>query len=140
ALLVLPIHRAVAPARFSVTVSSNATGPVSGRIEARAPAGWSAAPQAFSLARKGDRAFLELAMVPPASGARSGRLEVPVVAVLDSGERFQMSVGVIDYEHIRPVPFPREGSVAVTLLDLRLRSCRTSGHGGGPPTGAPERW
>ena len=138
ALLVLPINRGASPARFSVTVSSHATGPVSGRIEARGPSGWSAAPQSFSLAKKGDRAFLELALAPPASGARSGRLEVPVAAVLDSGERFQMSVGVIDYEHIRPVPFPRDGSVAVTLLDLRLPKLSNVGYVRGASDRVPE--
>ncbi|MEO8189776.1 MAG: PIG-L family deacetylase [Acidobacteriota bacterium] len=136
--LVLPIARAGTPSRFSVTVASNAPGPVSGRVEAQTPAGWTAAPASFSLAKKGDRAFVELELKPPASGARPGRVAISLAAVLASGERFRLGVRTIDYEHIRPTPFPREASVSVTALDLKLPKLSAIGYVRGASDRVPE--
>ena len=111
------------PARFLVTVTSNSARPVAGKIEAAAPAGWSAAPQPFSLSKKGERAAVEMALSRSGAGARTaraGRFEVPVSAVLDSGERFASGIRIIDYGHIRPTPFPHDSSVSVTAVDLKL--------------------
>ncbi len=137
-LLVLPIGREDAPARFSVTVASHAAGPVSGRVEAQAPAGWTVAPAGFSLAKKGDRAFVEMELRRPPSGARAGRIEVSLTAVLTSGERLRSGVRVIDYEHIRPTPFPRDAAVSVTALDLKLPKLSAVGYVRGASDRVPE--
>ena len=61
------------PARFLVTVTSNSGKPVAGTIEASLPAGWSAAPQRFSLSKKGERAAIEMSLVRSAKTARAER-------------------------------------------------------------------
>jgi len=111
---------ATGAARFLVTVRSNSAKPAAGRIEAAAAAGWSAAPQRFSLAKKGDRAAVEMSLTRTAKSIRASRFDVPVAAVLDSGERFAAGIRIIDYEHIRPTPFPQESSVSLTAVDLKL--------------------
>ena len=119
-LIVHSIRAGTGAPRVTVTVASNSTAPLAGRIETAAPPGWKSAPAAFSLARKGDRAVVDVALSPPPGGARPGRFELPVSAVLDSGERFSAGIRVIDSEHIRPTPFPRESAVSLAAIDLRL--------------------
>ncbi len=137
-LLVLPIARVRTPARFSVTVTSNSPGSLAGRVEAQAPEGWTVMPQSFSLAKRGDRAFVELELKPPPAGARAGRIAVNLTAVLASGERFGMGIRTIDYEHIRPTPFPREASVSVTAIDFRLPKLSAVGYVRGASDRVPE--
>jgi LmbE family N-acetylglucosaminyl deacetylase len=106
--------------RFLVTVTSNSGKPVAGRIDASLPAGWSAEPQRFSLSKKGERAAIEMSLVRSAKTAHGERFDVPVTAVLESGERIASGIRVIDYGHIRPTPFPHESAVSVTAVDLKL--------------------
>nr|MDQ6894924.1 hypothetical protein [Acidobacteriota bacterium] len=117
--IVQPLGAAGA-ARFLVTVTSNSGKPVAGKIEAALPAGWSAAPQPFSLSKKGERAAIEMSLVRSAKTARAERFDVPVSAVLESGERFASGIRILDYGHIRPTPFPHQSSVSVTAVDLKL--------------------
>ncbi len=124
--------------RFTVTVASNAAGPISGRIETAAPGGWKASSRPFSLARKGDRSVIEISLSPPPGGARAGRFEVPVSVVLDSGERFSAGIRIIDYEHIRPTPFPRESAVSLAAIDLRLPKLGNVGYVRGASDRVPE--
>ena len=140
-LLVRPIGgRATAPARVAVTVVSNASSPIAGRIEAGAAdgSGWTAEPRLFAISKKGERATVELDLKPPAGGGRPARFEVPVAAVLDSGERLHGSVRLLDYGHIRPTPFPRDSTVAVTALDLKLPRLSSVGYVRGASDRVPE--
>jgi LmbE family N-acetylglucosaminyl deacetylase len=136
-LFVYPIRSRVTP-RFSVTVTSNSPVPLAGQVEVSAPAGWTASPRPFTLARKGDRAVLEVSLAPPGSGARAARLDVPISAVLASGERFQAGIRIVDYEHIRPMPFPRDSVASVTALDLRLPKMTAVGYVRGASDRVPE--
>lgn len=139
ALIVRPIAgKASDPARISVTVLSNASVPISGRVEASAPGGWTAEPRPFSLQKRGERVSLELFVRPPAGGARPARFDVAVSAALDSGERFQSGIRILDYEHIRPTPWPRETTVGLTSLDLKLPRLKTVGYVRGASDRVPE--
>lgn len=137
-LIVQPTRAGAAPPRFAVTVSSNAAGSLAGRVEAAAPAGWKSTPVPFSLAKKGDRAVVEVALSPPPGGPRPGRFEIPVSAVLDSGERFSGSIRILDYEHIRPTPYPADGVVSLAAIDLRLPALGSVGYVRGASDRVPE--
>ncbi len=126
------------PARISVTVLSNSSAPISGRVELAAPAGWSAESRAFSIAKKGERASVELSLRPPARGASASRFSLAVSAVLDSGERFETGMRILDYEHIRPTTWPRATSVALTSLDLKLPRLKPVGYVRGASDRVPE--
>jgi hypothetical protein len=136
--IVRPIRGSAEAARFTVTVASNSSGPLSGRIEANPPDGWSVVPQAFRLGKKGDRAVLELTLSPPRGGAKTAIFTIPVAAVLDSGERLGSGVRMIDYGHIRPTPFPRASEIAVTALDLELPKLSSVGYVRGASDRVPE--
>jgi LmbE family N-acetylglucosaminyl deacetylase len=123
---------------LDVTVTSNVRGPVSGQVEVAMPAGWpAAAPQRFSLAQKGEKASLEVAITAPSS-PRPGRFSVAVAAELSGGERYASSVHILDYEHIRPTPMPREASLSLTAVDLRLPRLRSVGYVRGAADRVPE--
>jgi hypothetical protein len=76
--------------------------------------------------------------VEPSREIRAGRFEIPVVAAVKEGSRADVAVRVIDYEHIRPVPFPRPSRLAVTALDLKLPSLRSVGYVRGASDRLPE--
>ncbi len=64
-LLVWPLDQS-APRRLRVTLTSNCAAPVTGTVEAVLPPGWpAAAPVAFALAKKGDRALVQVPLAPP---------------------------------------------------------------------------
>jgi hypothetical protein len=126
------------PARITVTLLSNASSPIAGRLEAKTSGGWTAESRPFTLPKKGDRDAVELLLKPPASGARPSRFEVPITAVLDSGERFAAGIRILDYEHIRPTPMPRDATVSVTALDLRLPALSAVGYVRGAADRVPE--
>jgi len=135
-LLVWPIDRR-GGSRVAVDVTSNSAGALQGEIEAALPAGWTARPIPFSLARKGDHARVDLLVEPPRSTS-AGRFDVPVVAAVKGASRADLSVRIIDYEHIRPVPFPKPSRLAITALDLKLPSLRSIGYVRGASDRVPE--
>jgi LmbE family N-acetylglucosaminyl deacetylase len=125
-LLVWPLDRK-GSSSVSVDVASNTRAPIAGRIEATLPAGWTPSSAPFSLAKKGDHVRVELKVQPPPE-AKAGRLEVPVAAAPTNGPRADLAVRLIDYEHIRPVPFPRPSRLVLTTLDLKLPTLRNIGY------------
>ena len=123
---------------LTVTVTSNASEPVEGTIEVGAPPGWPApTAQRFSLARKGDGRVVDVSLAAPA-GARPQRFSIPVAAVVSGGARVSTAIPMIDYEHIRPTPFPRNAAVALTALDLKLPAVKAIGYVRGAADRVPE--
>jgi len=136
ALVVWPQSR-FQPLPIQVTLTSNSADPLSGTVEVFAPPGWPKPRSVpFSLARKGDRALVEVPLTPGGRPGR-GRFEVKVQAVAD-GARYATSIRLIDYEHIRPTPMPRESSIPLTALDLRLPALRAVGYVRGASDRVPE--
>ena len=135
-LLVWPLDRK-GSSSVSVDVASNARSPMAGRIEAALPAGWTPSSAPFSVAKKGDHVRVELKVQPPRE-ARAGRFEVPVAAAPADGPRADLAVRIIDYEHIRPVPFPRPSRLLLTTVDLKLPTLRSIGYIRGASDRVPE--
>jgi len=103
-------------APVEVTLVSNAAAPLEGRLEARPEGGGAApAPQPFALPPHG-RALVSVPQTPcpPGDGGRITRY----VAVLDGGGESAAAYPVIDYPHVRPIPFPRLAEAQVVPLDL----------------------
>ena len=135
AILVWPMDRP-APRTLQVTLTSNSATPVSGAVEVTTPRGWSVTRSPFALAKKGDRALVEIP-ITRGVGAADGRYDLPVAAVVD-GARLEESIRLIDYEHIRPTSFPRPSAAALTALDLKLPPLRSIGYVRGASDRVPE--
>lgn len=136
-LIVWPTAKGNGPASVSVTVTSNSREPVSGRIDAVLPPALKAPPHSFSLARKGDRAVIDLALSPTGE-VRGWRFEVPIWAELSTGSRFGGAIRIIDYGHIRPTPMPRASTVSISALDLKLPKLASVGYVRGASDRVPE--
>ncbi|HEY1250421.1 MAG TPA: PIG-L family deacetylase [Thermoanaerobaculia bacterium] len=136
--IVWPLERR-RPRPITVTVTSNAKGPVEGNVEVGLPPRWPAIPPAaFELAKKGDRAVLEFPLLPPES-LTTGRYDITVAAAPSSGGgRFATTIPMIDYEHIRPTPFPRPAQVAFSAVDLKLPKLASVGYVRGAADRVPE--
>lgn len=136
-LIVWPTDRTT-PRPLAITLISNSRGPVAGTVEVAPPPGWPARkPVSFSLLKKGDRVLVEMSLAPAARPS-TGRFEVPVEAVTAGGERFASGIRLIDYEHIRPTPFPRTSAIALTALDLKLPKLSAVGYVRGASDRVPE--
>ena len=108
------------PSRIEVRLRSNAAGPLAGAIVVDLPEGWPrAAAVPFAIADAGGGAAAEVSVEVPA-GAPPGRYRLPVVAVLDSGERASGAFPTTEYEHVRPRPRPEPSVVELEVLDLEL--------------------
>jgi hypothetical protein len=144
--IVWPLERR-RPRPVTVTVTSNAKDPVAGNVEIALPPRWPAIPPAaFSLAKKGDRAVIEIPLLPPES-LTPGRFDLGVAAAVAGGAvaaapagggRFATSIAVIDYEHIRPTPQPKAAQVAFTAVDLKLPRLASVGYVRGAADRVPE--
>jgi hypothetical protein len=135
-LLVWPVS--VAEKRLEVTLTSNAARPVSGRLEVVPPEGWPAAPPLpFSLAKAGDRAFLDVRLRAPARLA-AGRHAVRFVAQLENGGAADLGIRLIDYGYIPRTPMPERSEAAVSAADIRFPPIRRLGYVRGAADRVPE--
>jgi hypothetical protein len=124
--------------RLEVTLTSNAPGPRSGRVEVTAPPGWAAiAPIPFSTSGRGDRHFFEVPLRPP-SPFPAGRGTLRITAVAGDGTRSSSSLRVLDYPHIPPTPMADEASVDLVAADIRLPAVRRVGYVRGASDRVPE--
>ncbi|HLX09067.1 MAG TPA: PIG-L family deacetylase, partial [Thermoanaerobaculia bacterium] len=79
-----------------------------------------------------------LTLRPPPALA-GGRYPLRLAAVLDDGSRFDLAVPLIDFEHIRPTPYPHRAVVEVSAFDLKLPPLRKVGYVRGASDQVPEQ-
>jgi LmbE family N-acetylglucosaminyl deacetylase len=133
-----------------VVVTSHRRAPVHGRLTVTprpTPEGtaWPAiAPRPFDLPAAspadggaGESAALALTLAPPPA-PRAGRYPLELAAVLDDGSRFDLAVPLIDYEHIRPTPYPHGAALEISAFDLKLPPLRRVGYVRGASDLVPE--
>ncbi len=136
-LIVWPTGRKEAP-RLEARVVSNSPEPVKGRLEVGVPPGWPAvAPPAFALEKRNASQTIELALQPPAA-LSPFRGAIPITAALEGGGRSDLSIRLVDYEHIRPTPLPLSSAVELSVVDLRLPPLRHVGYVRGASDRVPE--
>ncbi len=136
-LIVWPTGKREAP-RLEARIVSNSPEPLKGSLEVGVPPGWPAVASApFLLEKRNAAQTIELALRPPAALAPF-RGAIPVAAVLESGERSDFSIRLVDYEHIRPTPLPLSSSVELSVVDLRLPPLRHVGYVRGASDRVPE--
>lgn len=123
---------------LEITLTSNSAGPVAGKVRVAAPSGWpTPEPRAFSLAKRGDRQFFDVALAAPAKLA-PGRYELRASAVLDDGRTMDEAIKAIDYGYIPLTPQPEPASVGVAAADIRLPQLRRVGYVRGAADRVPE--
>jgi LmbE family N-acetylglucosaminyl deacetylase len=126
------------PRSIEVTLTSASERPQKGRLEVTPPDGWpSVPPIAFALARRGEHAFFEVALRPPAT-VPAGRAAVKIAAALEGGPREELGVHVLEYPHIPPTPEPVPAHVALVTADIRLPHARRIGYIRGASDRLPE--
>jgi hypothetical protein len=124
--------------RIEVTLTSNAGRALTGRLEVAVPSGWPPRePRSFSLAKRGDRQFFDVALAKP-PGLASGRYALRVAAVLEDGTRIDLGVRTIDYGYIPRTPYPKKTEVSITAADIRFPSLRRIGYVRGAADRVPE--
>jgi len=123
---------------LEITLTSNAPGAMSGRLAVAAPQGWPAPePHPFSLGKRGDRQFFDVALsAPPRVG--SGRYAFRAEAVLEDGRKMDEAIRAIDYGYIPLTPQPEPATVAVAAADIRLPELRRVGYVRGAADRVPE--
>jgi LmbE family N-acetylglucosaminyl deacetylase len=154
-LQIWPLSRREAK-NLRVVLTSHRRAPVHGRLEvspqagsAASPAGNAAAwppvpPRPFDLpaarpegADEGEQTALALTLHPPPA-LLPGRYPLRLAAVLDDGSRFDLAVPLIDYEHIRPTPYPHRAAIEISAFDLKLPPLRKVGYVRGASDRVPE--
>ncbi len=104
---------------LKVAITSNVERPVSARLEVEVPAGWQAVePVAVELEPSRRHRVVEVKLEAPAA-MKPGRYQVGV-AVIDGEGRFDRSIRLIDYQHVRPVTMFESATVEVSAGDIRL--------------------
>ncbi len=135
-LLVWPLS--VAEKRLEVTLTSNAAKPVSGRVEVVLPEGWPAiAPSPFSLAKAGERRFLDVVLRAP-TRLSPGRHAVRFVAKLENGEAADLGIRLIDYGYIPRTFLSERSEAGISAADLRFPPIRRVGYVRGAADRVPE--
>jgi LmbE family N-acetylglucosaminyl deacetylase len=138
------------PKNLRAVVTSHRQAPVHGRLEVapqptREGTAWPPiAPRPFDLPAaspgdvdEGESAALALTLRPPPSLA-AGRYPLDLAAALDGGSRFELAVPLIDYEHIRPTPYPHRAAIEISAFDLKLPPLRRLGYVRGASDRVPE--
>ncbi len=124
--------------RLEITLTSNAGRPLAGSLEVAPPPGWPVPPpRAFSLAKRGERQFFDIPLVPPAA-LPAGRAAFRIAAVLAGGERMELGVRLIDYGYIPRTPMPNPTDVSVVAADIRFPALRRVGYIRGAADRVPE--
>jgi LmbE family N-acetylglucosaminyl deacetylase len=154
-LQIWPLARREAK-NLRVVLTSHRRAPLHGRLEvapqegaAAAPAANAAAwpavpPRSFDLpaarpedADEGEQTALAITLHPPPALA-PGRYALRLAAVLDDGSRFDLAVPLIEYEHIRPTPYPHRAAIEISAFDLKLPPLRKVGYVRGASDRVPE--
>jgi len=98
---------------LEVTLTSNSAAAVAGRLTIAAPPGWPAPePRPFSIAKRGERQFLDVALSAPPRLA-PGRYAFRAAAILDGGGTVAEAIRAIDYGYIPLTPQPEPADVSL---------------------------
>ena len=123
---------------LEVTLTSNSAAAVAGRLTIAAPPGWPAPePRPFSIAKRGERQFLDVALSAPPRLA-PGRYAFRAAAILDGGGTVAEAIRAIDYGYIPLTPQPEPADVSVAAADIRLPELRRVGYVRGAADRVPE--
>lgn len=122
---------------FRVTLQSDGSRPVSGRVSL-AIDGWPAPPaQAFHLEHHGETSTLTFRVRRPASFTR-GAVEVRAVARTADGRRYDAAVNLVDYPHVRPTPYVVHAVSEVNVAPITLPRLHAIGYVRGASDKVPE--
>lgn len=142
-LLVWPTAR-TEPRSLEVTLTAHRNGltpeePLRGRLEVVPPPGWPAVePVPFELGETASPQTVTVELAPPET-LELGRHPVRLEAVSEGdGQRFDLAVPLVDYEHIRPAPWPRPATLEVSAADLELPRLERLGYVRGASDRVPE--
>lgn len=122
---------------LTVTITSNAAGPVAGSIRLEAGAWPSPSAQPFRLEDAGQMATLAFQLTRP-RGVEEDRVAVRAIARLDDGREIDQSVPVLEYQHIRPTPYVRSATSLVRVAPVTLPALRAVGYVRGASDRVPE--
>ena len=120
-----------------VRLTLNGADPAEGVVELDLPSDWSAGPATtFLLTPKRREERLTLA-VPSPPDLGLGRYEIGVRAITEGGS-YELSVPLVDYEHIRPRPLRRPAVAEMVSLDLAFPALERVGYVRGAGDLVPE--
>ncbi len=125
-----------------VEIRSNAAHPVTARLEVEVPDGWPPVPSlpVEVPPRSGEvagRRTVDVDLISP-EPLPPGRYPVFLAAVDEADERFDRSIRLVDYEHIRPTPMPIPARVEIAADHIRLPASRRLGYVRGASDRMPE--
>lgn len=136
-LVVRPIRAKTTP-RLEVTLTSHTEQPLRGHLEVELPAPWAEPMRVpFAVEEPQGREAIRVALPIP-EALSPGHYRLAVEAVLDDGNRFDMSYAVVDYPHIRPSWLPTPAVVEIGALDLELPELERVGYIRGASDRVPE--
>lgn len=123
-LMIITARAKATEKQLSVTVTSNSSGAVSGKVALELPAGWSAAADSadLNLARKGESKSVSFNIKVPAN-AKPGNYSIRASAAI--GETaYSRSVRTLTYSHIQTHRFYNEAVAKVNVVDLKTSPVR----------------
>jgi hypothetical protein len=121
----------------TVTLTSGMRGRIAGEVRLELPAGWPPVPsQAFALEGKDTRRSYSFDLAVPRS-IPAGRFTIRAVAVMGAA-RYDRAAELVDYPHIRPVPFVRAAELRIERADLVLPRLARVGYVRGAADEMPE--
>jgi LmbE family N-acetylglucosaminyl deacetylase len=122
---------------LTVTLARHDSGGAEGDVALVLPSGWPSVPaQRFSLAAQGAQKSVTFTLRAPAS-FRAGTYPVGVAATVN-GRRYDQSVQVVSYPHVRPRQFVRDADVEIRAAQIALPSLRRVGYVRGAADAVPE--
>ncbi|MGE3382096.1 MAG: PIG-L family deacetylase [Pyrinomonadaceae bacterium] len=110
--------------QLAVTVTSNSSGAVSGKVALDLPAGWTAASDSadLNLTRKGESGSVQFKIRVPAN-ARPGTYTLKATATIGD-KSFSRSVRTLSYPHIQTHRLYSDAAVKANVIDLKTRPAK----------------
>lgn len=122
--------------RFSVTLLSHASGPVAGSVRLEV-AGWPSHPEAsFALAGAGASRTITLDLARPVRVTHFSGTVRAVATV--HGHTYDTHVAMIEYPHIRPIPYLKPAAATLRVAPIRLPRLTRVGYIRGASDRVPE--
>ncbi len=122
---------------ITVTLTNGVRGRSAGDVRLELPDGWPAVPsQAFALEGEDTQRSYTFELAVPRS-VPAGRYTVRAVAEM-AGARYDRATELVDYPHIRPVPYVRSATLRIERADLVLPRLSRVGYVRGAADQMPE--